>query len=281
MHDQLTLISSAELGDSPSPQKQLDGERLSSAKKRHTAKEYLESIGPKSQSSQMSGSSMEHCTGELPFSAEDSRASASAVAGSKEARKMTVTSGQKCCGLLKRQDPVSSWQRMLLESSTWHSTRCFLTWKAKGTPQGRLYFQLAVSMPSTSDQGYGLLGSGEETQSAGKIGSVSPVDCLSSSVANVTKENGSAEIVENGHTPITSTSKTGVTTAGHPMFPTPTANEDAAGTCQGKMQLMLANHPGVRMSGTGTLNPLWVEWLMGYQIKHTESPRLATQSSPR
>ena len=220
MDDQLTLISSAELGDSPSPQKKLVGEQSSSAKRRHTAKGYSESIGQKSQSSQMSGISMEENTGELPFSREDSRASASVVAGSKEARRMTVTSGQKCCGLLRRQDPVSLWQRMLLESSTWHSTRCFLTWKAKGTPQGRLYFQLAVSTPSTSDQGSGLL-------------------------------------------------------------PTPTANEDAAGTCQGNMQLMLANHPAVRGSGTGTLNPMWVEWLMGYWIKHTELPRLATPSSPR
>ncbi len=53
------------------------------------------------------------------------------------------------------------------------------------------------------------------------------------------------------------------------FFPTPTANEDAAGTPNGKMQAMLGNHPDVR--GTtpeewkqGSLSPLWVEWLMGY-----------------
>ena len=53
------------------------------------------------------------------------------------------------------------------------------------------------------------------------------------------------------------------------MWPTPTANEDAAGTPNGKMQRQLGNHPDIR--GTtpeewkrGSLNPQWVEWLMGY-----------------
>ena len=47
-------------------------------------------------------------------------------------------------------------------------------------------------------------------------------------------------------------------------WPTPTANEDAAGRPNGKMQRMLGNHPDVRSPGGGTLNPTWVEWLMGY-----------------
>ena len=58
------------------------------------------------------------------------------------------------------------------------------------------------------------------------------------------------------------------------LWPTPTANEDAAGTPNGKMQKQLGNHPEVR--GTtpeewkrGTLNPQWVEWLMGYPPEWT------------
>ena len=58
------------------------------------------------------------------------------------------------------------------------------------------------------------------------------------------------------------------------LWPTPSANEDAAGTPDGKMQQMLGNHPGIR--GTtqkewdgGTLNPNWVEWLMGWPIGWT------------
>ena len=45
----------------------------------------------------------------------------------------------------------------LLESLEWHSTMCFLTWKTKVTPQGRLYYQLQVSEPCTGDIGQRLL----------------------------------------------------------------------------------------------------------------------------
>tara|TARA_R110002153_G_scaffold129964_1_gene278742 strand:- start:98 stop:676 length:579 start_codon:yes stop_codon:yes gene_type:complete len=48
------------------------------------------------------------------------------------------------------------------------------------------------------------------------------------------------------------------------LWPTPTANEDACGTPNGKMQKMLGNHPEVRNTGVGTLNPEFVTWLMGY-----------------
>tara|TARA_R100000657_G_scaffold66_3_gene60 strand:+ start:481 stop:993 length:513 start_codon:yes stop_codon:yes gene_type:complete len=48
------------------------------------------------------------------------------------------------------------------------------------------------------------------------------------------------------------------------MFLTLGANEDAAGKPGAKMQKMLGNSPEVRNTGKGTLNPEWVEWLMGY-----------------
>ena len=54
------------------------------------------------------------------------------------------------------------------------------------------------------------------------------------------------------------------------MWPTPTANEDACGKPTGKMQKMLGNHPKVRGTGGGTLNPTWVEWLMGYEGGYTD-----------
>jgi hypothetical protein len=65
------------------------------------------------------------------------------------------------------------------------------------------------------------------------------------------------------------------------MWPTPQANEDAAGTPNGKMQKMLGNHPDIR--GTtkeewagGTLNPPWVEWLMGWPVGWTDLKPLET-----
>ena len=54
------------------------------------------------------------------------------------------------------------------------------------------------------------------------------------------------------------------------------------------MQKMLGNHPQVRGTGGGTLNPTWVEWLMGYpngwtDLNHSEivsSPKSPTTSDP-
>ena len=81
----------------------------------------------------------------------DSRASPSALPGSAEAVRMTVTSGQRCSELLQKSSPLGLLAKMLLESSTWHSTLCWLTWNFKATKQGRLYFQLAASTPRISD----------------------------------------------------------------------------------------------------------------------------------
>nr|DAT08361.1 MAG TPA: hypothetical protein [Caudoviricetes sp.] len=86
----------------------------------------------------------------------DSPASPFLLPGSAEARKMTVTSGQKCCGLLRSCSPIGLLGRMLLESSQWRSTRCYLTWKPAGTPQGRLLFRLVPSMPRTAGTGLPL-----------------------------------------------------------------------------------------------------------------------------
>jgi hypothetical protein len=59
------------------------------------------------------------------------------------------------------------------------------------------------------------------------------------------------------------------------LWPTPTANEDAAGRPTGKMQAMLGNHPAIRGTteaewASGSLNPTWVEWLMGFPLGHTD-----------
>jgi hypothetical protein len=64
------------------------------------------------------------------------------------------------------------------------------------------------------------------------------------------------------------------------LYPTPQANEDAAGCPGVAMQKMLGNDPRVR--GTteeewlrGTLNPTWVEWLMGWPLGWTDLKPLA------
>jgi hypothetical protein len=88
---------------------------------------------------------------ESTSSAQDTLVSLLVLPGSEEARKTTVTSGLRCLELYKKQSPVGSLARMLLGTSQWDSTLCFLTWQVKGTKQFHLYFQLQVSVPRIND----------------------------------------------------------------------------------------------------------------------------------
>ena len=84
---------------------------------------------------------------QLPSSQAVSPASRSVRPGSAEAVKMTVTSGRSCLELSKNSGVLGLLEKMLLGSSTWRSTRRYLTWKAPATKQGRLYFRLVPSAP--------------------------------------------------------------------------------------------------------------------------------------
>jgi len=97
---------------------------------------------------------------------------------------------------------------------------------------------------------------------------------------DVTMENGNASIVENGVTRFTMINGTVAHSVAPKMWLTPSANEDAAGTPNGNMQKMLGNHPLIRGKtqeewNGGTLNPNWVEWLMGWTIGWTDLKPLA------
>lgn len=62
---------------------------------------------------------------------------------------MTVTSGLKCLELSRGSGPLGSLVKMLLGSSAWRSTRCYLTWKVSATHARRLLFRLVPSTPRT------------------------------------------------------------------------------------------------------------------------------------
>lgn len=79
----------------------------------------------------------------------DSPASPFLSPGSAEARRMTVTSGRRCLELSARSGRVGLLAKMLLGSSIWRSTRCFLTWKVSATPAKHLLFRLVPSTPRT------------------------------------------------------------------------------------------------------------------------------------
>ena len=280
----------------------------SSASKTTTAQESSTDIGPVCQSSGTSGSSTAASGEGQTSSQEDFLANHSVKPGSSEAQAMTVTSGLKCSELLKKQDPVGSLQRMLLESSRWHSTMCFLNWKAKGTPQGRLLFQLAPSTPHTDE-----IESGSLPTYGAKPGQRIPTPTASDHIErkSTSKEklnyqtNKSVSLdrfVKMWPTPIaTDGSKcpTGslakTVEAGHPYlnkngtpiahkkkwWSTPTAS-DHKGAPKNRYMGSVHSHGNLseqaRTSPTsGQLNPTWVEWLMGYpsgwtDLKPSETP---------
>ena len=73
----------------------------------------------------------------------------SPVPGSKEAERMTVTSGQKLYEQYVFFAPELSCWKTLLDSSRWNSILFLLTWKAQVTPQHRLLFRLRLLEPHT------------------------------------------------------------------------------------------------------------------------------------
>jgi hypothetical protein len=77
------------------------------------------------------------------------------------AKKMTVTSGQKCLESYERFSRHGLWARMfsglLIGMTGWSSMRCNLTWKLKGTKSNRMYFQLLPLALLTDETEYGLL----------------------------------------------------------------------------------------------------------------------------
>ena len=183
--------------------------------------------------------------GQLTLFPEASRASHFPLPGSEEARKMTVISGRRCSALLTKSGPLGSLVRTLLESSGWHSTRCWLTWKMRDTPQKRLYFQLVPSMPRTAETGSRLLPTPVASDANGTHGG---------------NMHGSLRTYVH-------------------MWPTPTARDSKG--ANGPAHLVngtgrkhtdqLANRVAiVENFPHGQLNPEWVEWLMGFPIGWTE-----------
>jgi len=75
--------------------------------------------------------------------------------GSEEAVKMTDISGRTYFPLFKENDRLGAFSRMFLGTSLWGSTKCYLTWKGKATPQGRSLFQLVPLTHITEETDFG------------------------------------------------------------------------------------------------------------------------------
>ena len=76
--------------------------------------------------------------------------------GSEVAARMTGISGRTFFPLLKPDDRLSAFSKMFMATSHWASTKCFLTWSVRPTPQGRSLYQLVPSTHHTDETDSGL-----------------------------------------------------------------------------------------------------------------------------
>ena len=200
--------------------------------------------------------------GQLTLFAEDTRASPFPRPGDDAARKMTATSGRNLIGSWLNSGPLGSLEKTLLGTSAWASTTCFLTWRDKVTPAGRLLFQLAPSVPPTEETGAG--------PSPKHPLWATPRSCSAMAAENI--GNRVKDRFPNLEGQVAKS-----------LWPTPSASDNrdrgnlaspaiARRKAKGK-QIMLSQSVSPE---SGSLNPEWVEWLMGFPGGWTDLKPLET-----
>lgn len=201
-------------------------------------------------------------TDQLTLFAGDTHANRSPPPGSDSARTMTAISGRNIFDSYSRLNQVGLLAKMLLVTSRWGSTRCYLTWKVLVTPGRRLLFQLSPSMPGTDVTEFGLWA----TPSASQGGPYDP-----DSPENIWNE--THYVRPDGRKRQTKL----IDQVKNRMLPTPTACDTRdrgnlrhpaiAKRAEKRQQLMLSQ---ACSSEPGMLNPTWLEWLMGYPTGWTD-----------
>jgi hypothetical protein len=208
------------------------------------------------------------------------------VAGKQKAHsKTTVTSGRLCAKLLHSRDPLGSLAKTLLASSRWHSTMCWLTWKVSATPRGRLLFRLVPSMRPTEEIASGsLLPTPSATSygtnqggAAGRVGKVRPsLETMArkalwpTPAATDYKGSVIGETLEKRRS-----MARGVRLPEQVARLMPTPRVCSGLRSSGMNRTELTTQQGV----PGSLNPTWVEWLMGFPEGWTDLGPSATRSS--
>ena len=209
---------------------------------------------------------------------------------SAKAKKTHATSGRTLRKIIASKDPLGLFSKTFMVTSAWDSTRCSLTWSPKATHKDVCCSSVAVGAPHKRNRVW-IVGHTEDngcdrgTEATGREGTESQQDesqleiwselSRPSHVAD-TSSKDSAHVADTTSLEYKDCGPVGPEqeSHSHARQEVPVCSgEDVAdtlseraqgGTAGDKMQKMLGNHPEVRNSGTGTLNPTWVEWLMGY-----------------
>lgn len=208
-----------------------------------SARKYFKSTGRTFPFSLMCASSNPQISrggAQLTLFAADTPASHSARQENAAAMKMKGISGQRCCELYEALGRDGSLPRMLLGILASVSTKLPHRWKLMASPSGRLLFRLALLMPRTGATGFGLW----RTPTA--------EDCANRKFARNSR----------GEPKLSAQVK---------LWPTPHANCSTGAGTQGRDGGL-----NLQTAAGGSLNPAWVEWLMGYPIGWTDLKGSAT-----
>ena len=251
----------------------------------HIAKRFSLTTGRTSNGLGIFTMSQQICSEQLNLFAEAFHANQRVAPGSDEARQMTVGSGQKLYELYEKSGRHGSCLKMcvgfLLSKMEWSSSLCFLTWKEKVTKSKRLLFQLARSMPSTKESGSGLLPT-PQTQGLkvcvnGKTKFWYPTPTVQDS-----ENDGGPSQYNRNSVPLNALVK---------MWPTPSVKDVSGGAVEAietptgwKRVSKQGKEHGAQLHDVaktlgGSLNPNWVEWLMGFPVGWTACGVLETQLS--
>jgi hypothetical protein len=186
---------------------------------------------------------------------------------------LEAVSGSNTLALSKKSDPFSSSLRMCLAFELSGLTECSLTWKNLGTPGKRSWWVLSMPAHRINDSGPGLLPTPSAvnygSNQGGAAGRVGPKRHSLRSMAR----NGlwptirASDSEKGGRGDLLASIRGYKTQRAH--WPTPTANRWSGLQSHGRNAVL------------GTLNPTWVEWLMGFPLfwLKTSSERSEMQSS--
>jgi hypothetical protein len=202
-------------------------------------------------------------------SQQDTPASHLVLPGSAEAQKMTDISGHTYFPLFKEKDPLGAFSRMFMGMSLWASTRCYLTWKGKATPQGRSLFQLVPLTHLTDETEFG---SSEEMWATPNTMDHLPQRSKEALKKQATTSRKGRARPANLREQVNPETVQAWKEAQEPtMWPTVTARDYKGGRTPEALAKAGRNETNslpdavnAQMGKTGSLNPQWVEWLMGY-----------------
>ena len=212
----------------------------------------------------------------------------------KEVRKIKDTSGQKCLDLSTNVGPLGSLEKTLVDTLNSVSTPYLRTWRVKVTPRGRLVFQLLASVPPIKEKESGLWATPNtmdhlpqrspealrkqatttrkgRTKPANLREQVDPIVMkmwrTPDNLAGGSNLPGIQKALDEGHLKRPSGQPIQIRLQDQVreprLCPTPTARDWKDAGPNSNYEKMRQKG---RLAGTagGSLNPTWVEWLMGY-----------------